>query len=1183
MSDIVDEILSRGSRPKATPSPNQSIVDAILSRGKPSIAEDTPDDDGNFGFTTGNLKKDDLKSGKNAAAIRDYMITRFGQQYRFNGNYGDDELVENFFDHMRNFNTNVVATTSEANFVRKASEEEKAKAKIAYQLFDNTGNVFVNDGVYGAVDGVKDYIFSAVKDPSNYLGMLTGGVAKAGALGFKQGTKEAIKLSIAKATKDALAKGASREAAEKVGKEAGEAAFKHALAAGHKNGAAKKIMRETARLESDMALRKSRLLARKRAVGALKDEATKKSLYATAATDTAVAVLQDLQIQSLMIDVEAQTEYSALQTGFSSLFGVAAPGAQLLAGKLKGKSGYTDVDVEYQMSALRESRKKPKLIELTESQAKEAAQDIKKNVRSWREKVDAGRDMFSRRITDTDVFKQIILGSDGKGKTDGLAFILAKSGNKLDKGTTISDALSNIVPQLPEDELTEINKMLMMSGMTLGEGTASTKSLQDLVAFESSRGGQTLNVMSQAAKIVNGTLLHGETLMSEATGSILEKEGKKLQRARPFAYGQNLWRRMLVSSPSTTAVNVAGFAQYATVSTLADIMNGLGHISLSFLQTGQRRIETRQRGKIYMQMQAQKMRNLLDPYTTHDAYMSFLKQNNDVSKILFETVAGGVERTGQRYGIDPSKGVAKKLETMANAANNLTGVRIQDSFTKSQMFMTELDKYLRLKHGPEKDLMSVLRSGDTALIDNDVIGGAMDQTLRSVFSKDYTAKDSLLGEAASLVEGFSNIPVVGTILPFGRFFNNVVATSYQWSVGGAYEMTSALVRKAASRGEQVDLMKPAEAFSRTLVAWSTATMAMQYDEERRKKNLGPYEVEAGGGNILDMKSQFPASVFLLAGRILNIRKDGDQVPNELITELGKQLAVGQFASDAQFGNDLNAIVDFFINMDGDTDYLKASTTGLGKAGGNYLAGYTRPLDAFNQLVGFVAEVDIAKDVRQAQGLNALSQSSLKYVDNIAEVMIDAIDEAIGSDKLNEATQDMLTGEELRVGAREGQIYNPAPLAKVLGVTIKQDRTAAEELYSVAEMAPWTAGERSEIPGYDKIFNKVFAPMLEQKSRMLLSDPKFKKANLQQKRSMITDALRVIKADVKSFVEASGDKDTVLARMRRKASATGSKNAKKEARNFMKDKGATTNIRDMNYNELYMYLNYLDYHTEVYGR
>ena len=45
--------------------------------------------------------------------------------------------------------------------------------------------------------------------------------------------------------------------------------------------------------------------------------------------------------------------------------------------------------------------------------------------------------------------------------------------------------------------------------------------------------------------------------------------------------------------------------------------------------------------------------------------------------------------------------------------------------------------------------------------------------------------------------------------------------------------------------------------------------------------------------------------------------------------------------------------------------------------------------------------------------------------------------------------------------------------------------------------------------------------------------------------------------------------------------TGNKNSKAEAKRFMKNKGATTNIRDMNYNELYMYLNYLDYHDQVY--
>ena len=30
----------------------------------------------------------------------------------------------------------------------------------------------------GAVDGVKDYIFAAAKDPTNYVGRITGGIGR---------------------------------------------------------------------------------------------------------------------------------------------------------------------------------------------------------------------------------------------------------------------------------------------------------------------------------------------------------------------------------------------------------------------------------------------------------------------------------------------------------------------------------------------------------------------------------------------------------------------------------------------------------------------------------------------------------------------------------------------------------------------------------------------------------------------------------------------------------------------------------------------------------------------------------------------------------------------------------------------------------------------------------------------
>ena len=46
------------------------------------------------------------------------------------------------------------------------------------------GNVFVNDGAMGAVDGMWDYVGAAALDPTNYLGILTGGIARgAGAAG----------------------------------------------------------------------------------------------------------------------------------------------------------------------------------------------------------------------------------------------------------------------------------------------------------------------------------------------------------------------------------------------------------------------------------------------------------------------------------------------------------------------------------------------------------------------------------------------------------------------------------------------------------------------------------------------------------------------------------------------------------------------------------------------------------------------------------------------------------------------------------------------------------------------------------------------------------------------------------------------------------------------------------------
>jgi len=1166
IEDFERQFLTGDNEDRVTPEVSQTR-DAL--RSGPMSIEDfeksfiEPDDDDqtNYGLE-GSLKKSDLRKGRNARDIRAYMISRFGKRYRIGGKKDDNAVVEDFFDHMRAFNTNTVSTVTEARFMSKASDADKAAARRAYELYDATGNVFVNDGVWGAVDGVKDYFVNIATDPSNYIGALTGGVARASAFGVSQGAKATVRASIAKATNEALKKGATREAAKKAGKEAGEAVLDKAVKAGVQGPQARAFSKKVAQREYDLAMRSARLKARKGATDKIKKDAMRKSLYYTGFTDAGIAALQDAQIQGVYMDAEAQQEYSYLQTGLSSLLGGVGVGVQLLGMKNPVKSGLEDARIESEIMGLRERRaiKDPanfaKLLD--KDGKKEITEDIIKNVKEWREKVDAGREQFGlAAATDLTVYKRIILGSTGKGDKDGLAYQLAKRGYKLSKGETISDALSSVTSLIPEKELNQINDMLKVTGMTLGEAAGAKESLGNLVAADANRGGTVLNVMSQASKIVNAGVVGGHDAINNATQEILKREADVADRSKIFSYGQNLWRRLLVSSPATTAINVAGFGQYYVGSTIADVITGTGYTVAGLAIGGDRGKQLRRVGAVYGDILGQKFSNLLDPYTTHDAYMAFLKENKKARDILFETVSGGIERTGERYGVDITKGPVKVAETVANAANMVAGVRVQDTFTKSQMFMSELDKYIRIKHG--RSYMDIMRAGDTELIDDDVVGAAIDQTLRSVFSKDYTTDDQMLGTAAKLVEKFSSIPVVGTILPFGRFFNNVVATTYQWTAGGAVDLVSHMVRKDKSMKD----ITMHQAVARSTVGITALNLAANMDEERRQKNLGVYEVEIGQ-DIADLKNSYPFSAFLVGGRIWNLMRQGETIPQELYEELGTQIAVGQFAKDAQFGNDMMNILDYFLNESRDPQALgQVAGAFFSKAGGNYLSGYTRPLDALNKAVGYIADVDTAKDPRQARGLDQFAQYSTKYVDNIMEAFIGKIDS--------------VTGEELAVGIREGDVYDMNPFARILGLTIKQDKTSAEELYSVAEMAPWKASERTEIPAYDKVFNKLLAPILEEEADIMLSSEKFQNANLNIKRKMVKNKLKEIRSKVKDLVESQGTEgEGMILAMRRKASvAGGRKEIKDEAKKWMKKNGWPTDFNEMNGYHLKMYLEYIE--------
>ena len=898
--------------------------------------------------------------------------------------------------------------------------------------------------------------------------------------------------------------------------------------------------------------------------------AARRSLYATTALDGTFGALNEHQIQNTMLEVGAQEEYSRTQTAFGSLFGLVGGGAQLLGRQAKGTSGLGDMSTSLAQAKLRGEQEFEISFALDKTDVEKAEKAIRTAVDSWEAKYTRGSDRFDPNVTPTDLLHDIVLGEDGKG---GLVALFRSKGLKLSKDRTVSDVMTNMAKQLPQDTLTEINAKLQKTiGVTLGETTELGTTLGDLLAKDIRQSAQTLNVMSQARRTIDAGLNHGTNIIEAINKQAdvqdaLDAEKSNMNAVSAVAYGQSVWRRLLVSSPATSIINLTGFAQFNAGQSVADLFSstGLGIAGLAMKAVNpEKGTEMLRMSRVYRNIQAQKMRNLMDPYTTHDAYLAFLDANKDVSKALFESYAGGVDRSVAKFGMDPDAKWFKNTERFAEAANNVTGVRIQDSFTKSQVFMTELDKNLQLIKG--QTLADVMAKGTMNDIDDEVLGLTMDTTLKSVFSKNYTTDDQMLKGAAKFVEDFSNLPVIGTILPFGRFFNNVIGFTYQWGPLGLASLGPAIAKGGLkTKGGQAQIM---EITSRAAVGATALGLAMHNDEERMAKGLAWNELDTGGGTIIDAKNTFPLSLFLAAGRVGNMYRKGENVPADLTKALGEQLAVGQLASDVQFGTDLNNLVDSFVNSGEGNG--RASWDGLWKATGNIAAGFTRPLDPINKLVGYMDDSDAARDLRQAKGTDVFTQASTRYVDNIFEAMFGKLES--------------VTGEELRVATREGNLYDPNPMARIFGFVVKPSRTATEQAYSMANMADWKASERSNLPAYDKIFNELIAPRLEYAMDKLTRDKRYVEGSSDARQSMLTETVSAVRSDVREYIDrASPNPQARLLSLRRKAGQMGNATERREALTYLKDRtGVDVSIQDMGYRELQNFMATMDY-LEDYNR
>ena len=231
---------------------------------------------------------DDVKADPAAMKqIRDYMSSRKGEHV---SEMDDADLYDTFVNHMRWFGSNEIGTVGELRWLYGQEEAGKALAGGAYQVFDSLGNVFVNDGLTGAIDGVVDYTANVVMSPSSWLGAGVG----------KLVVGSASKAAASTATKVAI------EAAKR-------AAIKAALAEGAKKGLKGAALKEAAKIAGVKA-------ADKVATQASRKIALKQAGVATVA-DGAMSVGADAAYQETQMEAGVQDEYSAAQGALAAVMG----------------------------------------------------------------------------------------------------------------------------------------------------------------------------------------------------------------------------------------------------------------------------------------------------------------------------------------------------------------------------------------------------------------------------------------------------------------------------------------------------------------------------------------------------------------------------------------------------------------------------------------------------------------------------------------------------------------------------------------------------------------------------------------------------------------------------------------------------------------------------------------------
>lgn len=980
-----------------------------------------------------------------------------------------EEVMEDFMTHMRWMNTNELSTAKEAINISAADDNTKAIYGDAFRVYDEMGSIFSNGDGW---NGVIDYGTAFVASPSLWLGLGIGKIA--GAAGSKAASKAATTAAINAATQQVVKKSGGKVVAESIKTEL-------------KNTAAKAA-------------------ARYHIAGAL-------------AVEAPVSILQDYLLQDIRMDTGVQDEFDFVSSAISAVAGSlgAAPSIYTLrrsAGSSFSETGEL-LDKSYALRA--------------KNSAKRAAPKVKASLdkaqTDWLKLAEAGIPFESNVRLQNSVLDWFF----DVNREDSLVRILQAEGAdfSFEEGAFTRDLLGYAL-NMGDESLEDFNKVFEPLGVTFGEAT-------EILANTVRRGGQTLSKPSIAARFfkdMRNVSVAKKNAADAITKGLDEAPDAEVTSKDLLGYTQSLWKKMLVSTFPTTAVNVKGWAIARSSTAMSDLMLAGGYLGRAGMRAvidPAGAIRDLKKIRALAQNQTFALQTLVDPFLSAEAFNALLERApTKIRKSVTGQIYGGVEDfSPERFGLSPTSRGVKTAEGVSDFAQKISLVHLQDTLTKGVSGLTALDKQSRLNFG--KGIQQLVEDGEAWKLTDEMWEKSMQAVLRETFSEDLSKGNHYLRGVARFIQDLSVQPGVGFILPFGKFLNNTVAFTYRHSPLAYFGVMGRIFR--GQRDEAV-----AEMAARATVG----TMALGYlsyeEGQKQAEGLQWFERRNDDGSIEDITNLFPYSVYALTGRILSNWHRGEGMDQSLVDSLLQQLgpldalesvAAPSFIKDfARYLTDTSVAPEekqnAFETVGDVAIYLGANVAEIA-------AGFTRPLDLPVRVLSYgTPEMGggYTLDRKQAEGMDKVVLGLTRYVSGVFNFL---------AGEENEYGVRMY-GEPKESAMSAGPVMVPNPAGSLVGTTLQPPASKINKVMGMVDKPPFRVDSfTSGVPEYDAFMNKEITPLLEQRAAELLKNPTFINGEQSVKIKMVDNLIQQTRQDVLSLLEGMriGDPEERLLNERRK--------------------------------------------------